>query len=270
MSRGIRRLAFESLGVRLELTADTPEVFDRFPAMLPPDAQPIERGPEDPSFGVHQAPDGSYGYTRDGSPVTSGTDLDFALSLLETQIRIYIGINATDRIFVHAGVVGFQGRAIVLPGRSFTGKTTMSLALVAAGATYYSDEFGVFDPDGLVHPYLKSPSVRNTLGEDTDGPSDWEGLEGERPPLPVGAVIFTEYHSGGVWQPRELSQGRGTLGLFSNTLAALSRPQEAMQVLSRALNGAVILESERGEAAETAERLLSVVLEPPAGRAIPN
>jgi uridine kinase len=41
---------------------------------------------------------------------------------------------------------------IAIPGRSFSGKTSLVTALVRAGAVYYSDEFAVIDRDGLVRP----------------------------------------------------------------------------------------------------------------------
>ncbi len=54
---------------------------------------------------------------------------------------------ASDCLFVHAGAVavGWQRQAILIPGRSFAGKTTLVKALVEAGAVYYSDEFAVLD-----------------------------------------------------------------------------------------------------------------------------
>ena len=38
-----------------------------------------------------------------------------------------------------------RGRAIVIPGRTFSGKSTLVAELVRAGATYYSDEYAVED-----------------------------------------------------------------------------------------------------------------------------
>ena len=55
-----------------------------------------------------------------------------------------------------AGVVGWENRAIVMPGASFAGKTTLVRAWLEAGATYYSDEFAVLDRAGRVHPVCAS------------------------------------------------------------------------------------------------------------------
>src|ERR671929_229610 len=75
------------------------------------------------------------------------------LSLISYGVRVGVRVN-------HAGVVGWQGRAILIPGRSFSGKSTLVAALVRAGATYYSDEFAVLDERGRVHPFPKKLSMR--------------------------------------------------------------------------------------------------------------
>ena len=66
---------------------------------------------------------------------------------------VHVANYAPDRVFVHAGVVAWRGRALVLPGTSFAGKTTLVAELVRAGAIYYSDEYAVLDEQGRVHPY---------------------------------------------------------------------------------------------------------------------
>jgi hypothetical protein len=249
-------IAFDSFGVRLRVTADTPEVLNRLPALLPPYAELCPPSTAEGSIAVLGRPGGPYDFLIDGSPVTQGIDLDFALTLLEAQLRIYVGLRAENRIFVHAGVVAHEGRGIVIPGRSFAGKTSLVLALVQAGALYYSDEFAVLDEQGLVHPYAKPVSVR---GED-DIQSDHDierfgGIAGAEP-LEVGTVVFTEYRPGAEWNPAELSPGRGALSMFANTLAALKRSEEAMRTITLAVDGALLLEGERGEASEMAQPLL--------------
>ncbi len=61
---------------------------------------------------------------------------------------------------MHAGVVGWRGRAILIPGRSGTGKTSLVAALVEQGAVYYSDDYAPIDADGRVRSYARAPSVR--------------------------------------------------------------------------------------------------------------
>ncbi len=227
--------------------------------MLPPGAQPCPASSAQESFAVLAGDGGSYQFTRGGSPVANGLDLEFALMLLDSQLRIYVGLQAPNRIFVHAGVVAHRGRAMIIPGLSFAGKTTLVVALVRAGAVYYSDEFAVIDERGLVHPYARSPSVRDHAGVQSEHHVDrFAGAVGDEP-LRIGAVVFTTYRAGAEWKPTPLSPGRGVLAMLANTLAALKRSEEAMRVITLAIDGAVVLESERGEARELAPRLLELV-----------
>src|SRR5438270_1934455 len=138
-------------------------------------------------------------------------DLTEALDALESDLKLYVAEAARRRVFVHAGVVGWRGRAILIPGRSFTGKTTLVAELVRAGADYYSDEYAVLDDAGLVHPYARplalrregEPGAREKVSAGSLG-----GREGTRP-LKVCMVVFSRYEPGARWRPRTLSPGRG-------------------------------------------------------------
>ncbi len=87
-------------------------------------------------------------------------DLEQVMRALESDLQITVALNAKNRLFVHAGVVGWRSQAILIPGRTFSGKSTLVEALVRAGATYYSDEFAVLDSKGRVHPYTRPLSLR--------------------------------------------------------------------------------------------------------------
>src|SRR6267143_94986 len=82
-------------------------------------------------------------------------DVEQIFERFESDLRLLVAELARRRVFVHAGVVGWKGRAIVVPGRSFSGKTSLVAELVRAGETYYSDEYAVFDSRGRVHPFPK-------------------------------------------------------------------------------------------------------------------
>ena len=74
---------------------------------------------------------------------------------------MYVAEFSTPHLMMHAGVVAWKGKAIVLPGTSHAGKTTLVTALVEAGATYYSDEYAVLDAKGHVSPYARRLSLRD-------------------------------------------------------------------------------------------------------------
>jgi hypothetical protein len=252
-------IAFEAFGVRIGVTADPAELLDRVVPLLPPGSRTCSPTAVEVAFGIVADEDGSYRFTREDSPVVVGVDLDFALMLLDNQIRISVGLHAPNRIFVHAGVVAHEGRAIVLPGLSFAGKTTLVVALIGAGATYYSDEFAVLDVRGLVHPYPRPLSIRERDRAQSD--HDVESLDGiaGADPLRIGAVVFTKYRAGAEWEPARLSPARGALAMLEHTLPVLKRSEEAIRTIRRALDGALVLEGDRGEAETTARQVLDCV-----------
>jgi hypothetical protein len=253
------RIAFEAFGVRIGVTTDPAALLDRVVALLPPGSRACPTTAVEISFGILADEDGSYRFTREGSPVMVGVDLDFALLLLDNQIRISVGLHAPNRIFVHAGVVAHRGRAIVLPGLSFAGKTTLVVALIGAGATYYSDEFAVLDEQGRVHPYAKSLSIRQRERAQSDHDVESFGGSAGAEPLRIGAVVFTKYRAGAEWEPTRLSPARGALAMLEHTLPVLQRSEESIRAIRRAIDGAVFLEGDRGEARATARRLLDCV-----------
>ena len=60
-------------------------------------------------------------------------DTDEVLEALERHLHLYVAEKARRKVFVHAGVVGWRGSAIVIPGRTLSGKSTLVKALVEAG-----------------------------------------------------------------------------------------------------------------------------------------
>ena len=252
-------IAFEAFGVRIGVTADPAELLERVTPLLPPGSRTCPPTAVEVAFGILADEDGSYRFTREESAVVVGVDLDFALMLLDGQIRISVGLHAPNRIFIHAGVVAHEGRAIVLPGLSFAGKTTLVVALIGAGATYYSDEFAVLDEQGLVHPYAKSLSIRERERAQSDHEVESFGGIAGAEPLRIGAVVFTKYRAGAEWEPTRLSPARGALAMLEHTLPVLERSEESIRAIRRAIDGAVLLEGDRGEAGATARQLLDRV-----------
>src|SRR6266550_5588400 len=47
------------------------------------------------------------------------------LEAFASHLQITVAEHSPRRVFVHAGVVGWNDRAIVIPGRSYSGKTTL-------------------------------------------------------------------------------------------------------------------------------------------------
>jgi hypothetical protein len=184
------------------------------------------------------------------------TDRDDILEGFESDLRLFVAELATHRVFVHAGVVGWKGKGIVIPGRSFSGKSTLVAELVRAGATYYSDEYAVLDSRGRVHPFWKPLELR-AQGEfrQTKVQPDELGISGTKP-LQVGLVLMTHFRPDARWSPRKLTPGEGVLELLFNTVSARRRPERALATLQRVTAQADVLKGVRGDATKVAPALL--------------
>jgi hypothetical protein len=165
-------------------------------------------------------------------------------------------------VFVHAGVVGWKGQAIVIPGRSYSGKSTLVAELVRAGATYYSDEYAVLDARGRVHPFSKPLELRQEgKYEQTKITAAELGGHSGTKPLPVGLVLMTQFKSGARWRPRKLTAGKAVLEMLFNTVSARRSPEKALAALQRVTMQAEVLKGVRGDAAEVVPSVLKRVEE---------
>lgn len=184
--------------------------------------------------------------------------LDFALDSIASDLQHAIAEHSKQHLFIHAAVIGWRGRAVLLPGRTCTGKSTLALALVRAGATYFSDEFARIDRHGRVHPFPRPFSIRCADGRRLVWP-DREGIEIASAPRRAGAIISTHYNFDGVWRPSSLSPGHAALELLRNTVVVRSDPGKAVRYASMLASSAAAVWSPRGEADATVPFLLQLL-----------
>ena len=160
---------------------------------------------------------------------------------------------------VHAGVVQWGDRVLLLPGITHAGKSSLVAELLRRGATYFSDEYALIDAEGLVHPYPRPLLVRN--GRPDQSPL----LAGECnapvgfAPAPVGWVLSVTYGSTSEWSITEIPQSIGLLALLGNTPHALSDSPELVDVFRRAIAGASCYVGKRNEAAHAADHIVRLI-----------
>jgi len=224
-------------------------VLERAVALLPVGSQQRNLSKVDASYRFSLDPTGAgYALSVDGTRIAGPADLHHVLEIFEPHLTVRVAERAPRHVFVHAGVVGWRGRAIVFPGYSLAGKTTLVAELVRAGASYYSDEYAVFDRQGRVHPYPRPLQVRKP-GEriQTRVPVQELGGTPGHKPLEVGLIAFCRYKSGARWRPRKLSAGRAALEMFQYTMSARYAPQAALETLQAVVTGPSLLKGTRGE-----------------------
>ncbi len=100
-------------------------------------------------------------------------DIDFPTPFVpmaeaHAQLMFEMGLNwavasRTLRYLIfHAAVVEKNGRAVIIPGMSGQGKSTLCAGLIHSGWRYFSDEFAMIDFDDLsLIPYPRPLSLKN-------------------------------------------------------------------------------------------------------------
>ena len=262
-------LSFVCHGARLGIRSTDPGVLGRVGRHLPPGWHPAALPVVDALYSLVVGRNGANSPVRhyhllyaNSARLARTLDLVEALEAMESDLHSQVALAARRRLFVHAGVAAYRGRAIVIPGRSGSGNSSLVAALVRAGATYYSDEYAVFDARGRVHPYARPLALR---GADASArPSiklTAEGLGGHTGtrPVPVALVVATEYRSEARWRPRVLSPGEGVLALLEHTVLARTRPELALNTLQHVVATATTLKGRRGEAEDIVRLLLDRV-----------
>jgi hypothetical protein len=178
----------------------------------------------------------------------------------ESNFRMTVALFSRRFVFIHAGAVGWRGRAILIPGRTLAGKSTLVEALVRAGAEYFSDEYALLDRSGRVHPFAKPISIRMpaTLRQESREVEEIGGRAAERA-MKVGAILVTRYREGAQSRFRQATRAQGALDLVANAVAARWAPARVLRSTCNASAGAIVLRGPRGEAKEVVERLLAAL-----------
>lgn len=202
-----------------------------------------------------------------GDLVAEPVDRSDLVDELASTLDFTIAEHATERVYLHAGVVAWEGRAIVVPGRSLSGKTTLVTALVRAGATFYSDEFAPVDRDGCVWPHDRPLRIRasGSTGRGRPVPIGDLGAVPGSGAAPVGLVVHTRHEPGTDWRPVRLDPGAGLLRLLDNAVVARTKPRLALSLLAPVASSAPVLSGPRGDADEAASQILAAASRWPQG-----
>jgi hypothetical protein len=134
--------------------------------------------------------------------------------------------------FVHAAVLAWRGRALVLPGLSRAGKSTLALALVLEGADYLSDELLAYTAAGRAEPVPRALKIRDECvaafpelaasfvggGEGRFLPFSALRADVLSAPAPIGAVCAPRWSPAGDDRPVAISRGEALLALTASSL----------------------------------------------------
>lgn len=248
-------IKFESFGVRIIIDSNNPqilrEVEARIPKIFPNGIEKVNGEEFDHSFFIEEKPDENlFEIYKNAEKIEWWINKDALLDYLDSQIRITIAECSVSKVFIHAGVVAWNGNAIIIPGRSYSGKTTLVAEFIKRGAVYYSDEYAVIDEKGNVHPFPKMLSMRGIIDNYTQvdlAPEEFGGKVGTEP-LPVKYVLITNFEENAVWSPTKLKTGEAMMDILQHTIPIRLNPAFTLKVLNKMASRAIITKSKRGEA----------------------
>lgn len=259
---------FEAFGVGIVVESSDSSLLERVAAEMPYGFRPRDPRPNERRFLLATTEGGQFVVLGDGCRLQSPLGLDGALVVLRAHAFWHVLSHAPGLIFVHAGAAAHNGRAILLPGGTSQGKSTLVAALLRAGATYYADDYVPIGPDGRVHPNTGPLVVADVESGQSvaRSPHEFGGRIGEFP-VAVGIIALLTYRAGASLRTTPRSRADGVMSLVANTVGAASRGAFALQAARAAAGKAVVLEGERGEAEKAASYLLEQVALLPTARA---
>src|SRR5260370_37370818 len=108
---------------------------------------------------------------------------------------------------VHAGAVLFGNQAMLIPGATHAGKSSVVAELLRRGATYLSDEYALIDTEGQVHPYPRPLLLRNGHAQQIPTlPGEVNASFADRP-APIRWILSLEYQPQSAWNIQKIPQG---------------------------------------------------------------
>lgn len=238
-------------------SAEMRDVLDRF--LLPPLARcETARDTADIVLEVLASADG-YEIDVDNVKVSSASTLaDGALAAVKALDDAFVLKLRVVRA-VHAGAVVLNGRALLIPGSSHAGKSSLVAELLRRGAAHLSDEYALIDEHGFVHAYPRPLLLRNGRPRQSLVlPSDLDASFASEPVKP-GWIIAVDYAQGESWKIERISQGQAVVLLLSNTPHEMGQAPEIVDLFTRSVASAECYAGTRGEVGEAADRILELV-----------
>ena len=263
-ARSVRPFTFESYGVVAQIISNVQDIVDEAARVaersLVGQLHPVHGKKVEQVFEVERTKS-LYRLFVNGEGIASCRGKKKFFKFFDAIVRITIGEHAVDRVFMHAGAVGWKGKGIIFPAQSYQGKSTIVTELIRRGADYYSDDFAIFDKDGLLHPFPRIITMRTRDGQfrHYDLPVESIGGTPATEPIPVGLVLFTHYEAGAKWEPVKLTAGQGSLEMMPFVLPLRRDPKLSMLALNSIANSAIIAKSRSGAAEEFADLILILV-----------
>lgn len=174
---------------------------------------------------------------------------------LESDLALFAADHLVGRIAIHAALLTWRDRTLLLPGPSRAGKSTLALALADLGATVWTDEYALIDPGTGKATGWPRPVRRRRADGGVDRIQMPEA-DADQGPVSVDLVAVLRFDADAstpAWTtstPADVVQH-----LLANTVNARRHPDLALDAALAIARNATGLEGDRQEAADAARRL---------------
>ena len=167
--------------------------------------------------------------------------LPVLMELVAQRILVLVGLNSPGLTFLQGDAVKDKnGRAIVLVGSGFSGKTRLAQALIDKGASPHSESFVAFNDQGKVAPFPRG------------------SFPGEEDFTAVGALAMLNHRPGSAQRIEEMTAGQASAFMTQLLLDDRENMGVAMKRLAAASQSADYLcRGTRGDDQSAAEIILS-------------
>lgn len=171
---------------------------------------------------------------------------DESLADFESDLGLFVAEHLRELIAIHAALIAVDDCAILLPGASMSGKSTLAKAAVDHGLLVAGDEYALIDPStGLAHSWARPIRMRTVGG--------WQRIDAARKvaALRVCLVADLEYQDSvaASLDTTALTGGELVMRLLANTVCARTRPEASLNAATAVAHQAVGIQGRRGDAA---------------------
>ena len=243
------QITLSSYGVNIGLRAELRDDLSLFERFLPFGCKRSKVKKLDRIYSVFKDTRGKFRLYAGARKINESYKIEDVSLGFQSHAQLFIAAHTNQKAFIHAGVVAVGAQAILIPGRSYAGKTTLVAEFIKAGAVYYSDEYAVLDRMGRAHPYPKPLSLRDSAtGKQRDIAAEKLGARTGVNPLPVGVILITKYKNGAKWEAKEADSAAAIKALTMNSVSIRRTPESTLRSIARAISGALVFKSDRGDA----------------------
>lgn len=255
------KIGFEAYGVKIGLSSNSKRYLNKIQSKLgelfPEGWRDVEFSETAHRFSINftKTDADNFIYKNDELILSGG---NWSYDAPEPYLRLTVAEFAEKCIFLHAGAVAYKGKGIIIPGKSFAGKSTLVAELSKRGMLYFSDEYAVIDFEGRLHPFAKKVSMRGIVDDYTQVDIPIEEMGGRKgcKPVKIGLLLIAAYKKGAKFKPKKLTAGEGIIEAISNSVSIRRNPSEVLQTLNKVIINAEAVKTSRGEASDFAEKLI--------------